>query len=368
MAKILIIDDDQDILRLLEFTLKRVGHQVTAATDGVHGLEMVEADKPDLVVADVMMPRMTGYEFCKRVRARPGAGDIPIIVFSARFQPIDKQTALQAGATDYLPKSTSPDILIKRIKELLPASETGDSGNLVIGFFSLKGGAGVTTLAANTAMALAMVKKAAVALVDMAQVGGHTALLLGLRPSSHLAGALASAKLLSTDSLKPHIIEHKTGVHLLASALSFEHQFSDHSSQLGNLMTVLKNNYSFSVLDMSRLPLAEHTAAIWQNLDKVALVLSPDMPSLQSTAMGLQGLAWLGVPPQKIALVVNQTMVQPPLTLETIIKAVKRPVAAAIPFEPEIIKAANNSKPLLLSSQKSPGAAAIARLASILVG
>ena len=119
MANILVIDDDRDILRLLEFALNRAGHDVIIASDGQQGLAELEAQKPDLIVADIMMPKMTGYDFCKQVRASSGAVDIPIIIFSARFQPVDKQTALQAGATDYLPKSISPDALVKRIEELL---------------------------------------------------------------------------------------------------------------------------------------------------------------------------------------------------------------------------------------------------------
>ncbi|HXW00707.1 MAG TPA: response regulator, partial [Anaerolineae bacterium] len=123
MANILLVDDDKNILRLLEFTLKRAGHSVMMCDDGVQGLAQVKAQPPDLIVADVMMPKMTGYEFCKQVRTKLELKDIPIIMFSARFQPVDKQTALDAGATDYLSKSTSPDTLLHRISELLPAQQ-----------------------------------------------------------------------------------------------------------------------------------------------------------------------------------------------------------------------------------------------------
>ena len=98
MANILVIDDDKNILRLLEFTLKRAGHTIVTCVDGMQGLAQAEAQKPDLIVADVMMPNMTGYEFCKQARGKPTLKETPIIVFSARFQPIDKQTALKAGA------------------------------------------------------------------------------------------------------------------------------------------------------------------------------------------------------------------------------------------------------------------------------
>ena len=181
MAKILVIDDDKDILRLLEFTLKRTGHDIITANNGEAGLTQTRENSPDLVVCDVMMPIVTGYEFCRQVRADPKFKDIPIIIFSARFQPIDKQTALDAGATDYLPKSTAPDALAKRIAELLP-TPTKAVARGMIGLFSLRGGAGVTSLAVNLSAILSVSHKTNVALVDLALQGGHAAVMLASTP------------------------------------------------------------------------------------------------------------------------------------------------------------------------------------------
>src|SRR5262245_40654662 len=178
MAHILVIDDDQDILRLLEFTLKRAGHAVTIARDGVEGLAQVEVLKPAAVICDVMMPKMNGYEFCRGVRAKPEFQAIPIIVFSSRFQPIDKQTALDAGATDYLPKSVSPDVLNERIDELLSAAGGPPTARGLLGIFSLRGGVGVTTLAVNLAVGVALAHKTTVNLVGLTAFGGNSSLIL----------------------------------------------------------------------------------------------------------------------------------------------------------------------------------------------
>lgn len=366
MAKILIIDDDKDILRLLEFTLKRTGHQIITCTDGVKGLAEVEMKQPDLIVADVMMPKMTGYEFCKRVRSRPESKETPIIIFSARFQPVDKQTALDAGATDYLPKTTSPDVLIQAITQYLP--QTGSPvSHATIGFFSLRGGSGVTSLAVNTALALALSKKTKAALVDLAPLGGHAALMLGLRPASSVVNALAAAgENGSLDLLKPHLIEHNSGVQLLASTMSYKQQLTTYDTRLKDLVKTLKTNFSFNIFDLPHV-LEPNLAPILQLFDKISLILSPDMPSLQSTAMALQGLAQLGIAENKIVLVVNQISPHSPLSLETIQKAIKRPIAAKIPFEPEMMKAVSNGKPIVLSSPKSAGTAAIVQLAAQLI-
>lgn len=368
MANILVIDDDKNILRLLEFSLKRAGHTVIMREDGLQGLAQVQAQPPDLIVADVMMPKMTGYEFCKQVRTKLGLTETPIIMFSARFQPIDKQTALDAGATDYMSKSTSPDMLISRINELLPTQQPALTTQAAIGLFSLRGGTGVTSLAVNLALALTLTKKTPTALVDLTPLGGHAALMLGLRPTSSVADTLFAAKdKVDLETVKSHLIQHSTGVQLLASALNYDHLLHLNDQRLEQLVTVLRSSFTQTILDVPHL-LEPRFEPTWQLLDKIALVLSPDMPSLQSVAMALQGLLRLGVADTKIVLVVNNILPQGGLPLEIIQKTVRRPILTSIPYEPEMIKAVNSGKPLLLSSPQSPAAIAIIKLANLLLG
>lgn len=369
MANILLVDDDKNILRLLEFTLKRAGHNVTMCDDGPQGLAQIKVNPPDLIVADVMMPKMTGYEFCKQVRTKLGLKETPIIMFSARFQPVDKQTALDAGATDYLSKSTSPDVLIHRITELLPAAQPpAPTTHATIGLFSLRGGTGVTSLAVNLAIAVALTKKTQPALVDLTPLGGHAALMLGVRPTSSVADALfASKDEVTLDSIKPHFIQHNTGVHILASALNYDHVLHLNDNRLEQLVAALKSGFPYTILDIPHI-LEPRLAPTLHLFDKIAILLSPDMPSLQSAAMALQGLTRLGLTDNKIMLVVNNTLAQGALPVEIIQKTVKRPILANIPFEAEMLKAVNSGKPLLLSSPQSPAAAAIAKLANSLLG
>lgn len=367
MAKILIVDDDPDILRLLEFSLQRVGHTVLISSNGNEGLAQLDREQPDLIVADVMMPEMTGYDFCRQVRAKPSTKETPIIIFSARFQPVDRQTALQAGATDYLAKTDTPDALVARIQELLPATETAVTTKS-IGFFSLRGGSGVTSLAINTALALATTQARQVAVVDLAKMGGHTALMLGLRPSSSLARVLATVREeITLETIKPHLIQHQTGIQLLASAHTYDQQLA-FTDNLSRLLKALKSGFAFTVFDIAGSSLDFALADTLSHLDKIGLVLTPDMPALQSTAIALQGLSRLAVPQSKVFLIVNQVVAQGNLPLDTLQKALKRPIELTVPFEPEMIKAVNRGRPLLLNSPKSAGAAAIAKLANSLAG
>jgi CheY-like chemotaxis protein/MinD-like ATPase involved in chromosome partitioning or flagellar assembly len=365
MANILIIDDDKSILRLLEFTLQRAGHAVLTYGDGVQGLAEAEAKNPDLIVVDVMMPKMTGYEFCRQARTKPNLKDIPIIMFSARFQPVDRQTALASGATDYLSKTTSPNDLLARISELLPA-QTATTENSAIGLFSLRGGAGTTSLAVNLAAAFALTQKKPTALIDMAKLGGHTALMLGLRPTSSVSQALSTLREITPEAIKPHLVQHSSGVQLLGSALGYDHELHLTDKRLEPLVATIKSMYPYTILDVPH-TLEAGFAPTMQLFSKILLVISPDMPALQSTAIALQGLARLGIPEKKIELIVNNTLPANALPLETIQKVVKRPIMATIPFEPEMTKAINSNKPLLLLNPNSPGAVAITKLANQLL-
>jgi len=221
MAHILIVDDDKDVLRLMEFSLKKAGYEVTIASDGPQGLEMASRAAPRLIIADIMMPEMTGYEFTRRVREMPGMENLPIIIYSARFQPVDKQAALDAGATEYMPKTLTPSEIVRRIKEILgeesPALQVQQG--TVFAFFSLRGGVGLSSLAVNVAVALAFSQKTPVNLSDLNSFAGHAGLMLDLRPTSHLQNLLNSQTPISSSTLKQHLTGHSSGVQLLASPL-----------------------------------------------------------------------------------------------------------------------------------------------------
>ena len=106
--KILIIDDDVDTLKLVGLMLQKQSYQIVAANNGLQGLEQAENENPDLILLDVMMPGMDGYEVAKRLRANPLTANTPILMFTAKTQLDDKVTGFEAGADDYLTKPTHP--------------------------------------------------------------------------------------------------------------------------------------------------------------------------------------------------------------------------------------------------------------------
>lgn len=116
---ILVADDDQDILELVAFRLERAGYEVLTAGDGEQALASAREHRPALAVLDVMMPKLTGYDVVKAMRAEEGTSRIPVILLTARVQEADVSRGFEAGADDYIRKPFSPQELRARVEAIL---------------------------------------------------------------------------------------------------------------------------------------------------------------------------------------------------------------------------------------------------------
>ncbi len=121
MAHILVAEDERDIRELINFTLVYAGHTVTQAANGQEAYDKAVAmdEKPDLIMMDVRMPKMTGYEACRKMKDVPELKDIPVVFLSAKGQDEEVQTGIEAGAVAYILKPFAPEELTRRIAEIL---------------------------------------------------------------------------------------------------------------------------------------------------------------------------------------------------------------------------------------------------------
>jgi DNA-binding response OmpR family regulator len=126
-ARIVVADDEPDIRRLVSFTLRRRGYEVLEAENGEEALALVRAEQPDLVVLDVMMPRMTGHEVARALRSSPETAEIPILMVSAKGQEVEVRDGLASGASGYLIKPFAPRDLADRVGALLAERRLGDA-------------------------------------------------------------------------------------------------------------------------------------------------------------------------------------------------------------------------------------------------
>lgn len=141
--RILVVDDEDAIIQLLSYNLKRAGYEVIAAQNGEEGLKLARSESPDLIILDLMLPGMDGFDVCKELRK---STDTPILILTARGEEIDRVVGFEIGADDYVAKPFSPRELVGRVKAILrrsrrepePAADYGADnqifGNLTVNF------------------------------------------------------------------------------------------------------------------------------------------------------------------------------------------------------------------------------------------
>jgi two-component system alkaline phosphatase synthesis response regulator PhoP len=118
-GKILVVDDEIYIVHILDFSLGMEGYEVITALDGEQAVERAIAEKPDLIVLDIMMPKLDGYETCRILKKEAVTRDIPVILLSAKGRNIDQKIGFEVGADDYITKPFSPRKLVERINTIL---------------------------------------------------------------------------------------------------------------------------------------------------------------------------------------------------------------------------------------------------------
>jgi DNA-binding response OmpR family regulator len=227
--KILIIDDDVDTLRLVGLMLERQGYTIRTASDGAQALVSAKAEHPDLIVLDIMMPDMDGFEVTRRLRAEPSTAGIPIAMFTAKGQLEDKVAGYDAGVDEYLTKPIHPAELNARIKALMTRSakpkaavkQAGEPAKTssIIGVMSARGGLGASTTALNLAVSLFQKYRVNTIAVELHPGQGDWQIELDTRPSDGICTLLRMDPVQITQTaVKAELVEIMAGIRLLVSS------------------------------------------------------------------------------------------------------------------------------------------------------
>jgi CheY-like chemotaxis protein len=359
-TKILIVDDDVDAVRLVGLMLERRGYAIVAAQSGAQALAKAQTETPDLVILDVMMPDMDGYEVCRRLRANPATADTPIMMFTAKTQKNDKVAGFQAGADDYLTKPIHPEELVSRLEAvLLRASRREDAaaaqaGAKVFGFLGSKGGVGTTTLAVNVAVSLVTgaAEGKRTILADMRSGLCATAFPLGLRHPGSIASLLQKpADQLDQFTIEAKIEEHKSGLRVLsgqpeppgaAAPLSPAHAEAI-TRELGMMCDYLLLDLGIGLGEVNRrlLPRCHH----------VVVCIEPVRTSLALAEMLLSEMhTVLNLPQYKVSLVlVTKAPSAASFTKETIEGLLKHDLSGVITPAPELaFQSSDQATPMVL--------------------
>ncbi|MHB0876246.1 MAG: response regulator [Anaerolineae bacterium] len=373
--RILVVDDTAAVAKLITAHLESAGYKADSAKSGVEALELVAQGTPDLVMIDVMMPGMDGFQLTQKLRANPRTAHTPIIIVTARDSVEDKVRGFEVGADDYMVKPFEPPELLARVRALLlrarPSAPTAAAPapmGSVVAVFGLRGGAGRSTIAANLSVAIAAHVQAEVALCDLAIESSHISLMLDARPV-HTVDELVTryGSTLESDVLMAYLTQSRYGVRILAAPLTPASAPLVTADGVRAVVESLRRRFPFVVLDLAH-TFSDLNLGMLELADAIIVVTTPEMAGVKTTAAAFEILESLGYPPERVHLALNTIFGARPLAAVDIAGTLNRKVDLNIPYERSLfVDAINKGVPAVREAPRSAAARAIQAFAASLV-
>lgn len=357
MPKVLLIDDDPQLRNILSRILNRNDFEAIIAEDGATGLRLAREEQPDLIILDIMMPGMDGFEVAQRLHHDPVCARVPIMVLTAYATPYGRKTAIEIGIDDFVTKPFGIDDIVARVKAMtsapalapletsIPLKTAGDAR--LIGLHSLRGGLGCTSLAISLASALKHLWRLPTLLLDADYASGQVALALNRRESLSWRDLMQAGK---EDTLQPlldsRLIAHEDGLHVLAAPRD-PHQAEWISPKVVNhSLGLLKQPYEYIVADLAH-DLRENTMAMVRQADKVLHLLSADAVSVRLAKRALAAYRARDVRPEDVLLVLVDTRPGRPARVRDLEIALGQPVSVYIPYAATMTEAIDRGLPFV---------------------
>lgn len=356
--KILIVDDDVDTVKFMQLMLTKLGYQVVTAANGMQALEVAHRELPDLIILDVMMPSMDGYEVARSLRRHPETAITPILMFTAKAQVEDKVKGYDTGVNLYLTKPIHPIDLHANIKSLLSQRQTqvvaaADKGH-VVGVLAAKGGMGVSSIALNLALTYHQKNNAKVLAAELRPSQGTWAAELNLGDSGGLATLLQkNVTDITQAAVNDQLVPTFQGIRLLlASCESKDAGLITASAQVEAIIQQLAGLASLVVLDIGT---HYHPAfnAIIDLCNELLLVTEPQPVAVKRTQVLAKELSAKGFGRSKALniITVNRARSELMLKVSQVESMVGQPVALGFPPANELAYRAADQSVAMVSLQ-----------------
>jgi pilus assembly protein CpaE len=373
MPRILVIDDETIYHKMVASALEQEKYQLDFAHNGTEGLQKAKLTHPDLIITDVIMPDMNGYEVTRLLRRDPQFARLPILVLSAQTALQNKLSSFEAGADDYLSKPFEPAELVVRLAALLrrselsqlpvPIDETHSPARL-IAIHSLKGGTGCSSLAVNLGVGLASLWRRPSILLDLNMMAGQVALMLNAtlrRTWSDIAQI--NPMEIEWEVLESIIAKHESGLAFIAAPTFPGEADLVRADVMDACLHLLRKRYDYMLADLPH----DFSDMVIHTLDRADLILmlaAPDVASLRATAAALDTYKKLNYPAEKIKLILNATFPRNGLQKDKIEAALGLPVMLVIPYAADLfVQAINYGQPFVSTKPQEPVAALLENLA-----
>jgi CheY-like chemotaxis protein/MinD-like ATPase involved in chromosome partitioning or flagellar assembly len=372
--KILLVDDDPELLRMIGYKLHREGYTVIVTQTGTEALAKISQEVPDLILLDVMMPDMDGYEVCRKVREMPGTERTLIIMLSALGQITDKVTGLEAGADDYLVKSIDLAELTARIKAMLArarrlqkpvAAEPGK----VLGLIGAKGGMGTTTVTLSLAAGLAKEGNTVLAAELRGYYGSFASQLL-LQSTHNISPLLEMLPdQISHKELASCLVELTFGPRALLSPGPNGQIFPFGAEHAEAILSLLPSMAQYVLLDLPSCPGSAIEVAA-RSCNHILVVVEAEGSAIYAGQAMLNLLSAWGIGMRQVgAVVVNRIPFAIPLKPEQIRESLGCDIIGFVPPMAEAcVSAQSRGLPLVLAQPDSFGAQNLMDMSSRVTG
>ena len=354
--KILVVDDDFETVNFLKIILTRQGYEVIAAENGVKALELAHSQTPDLIVLDVMMPALDGFEVARTLRGHPKTATIPILMFTAKTQLEDKVAGYEAGVDIYLTKPVHPVELQANIRGLLTQRKVQtaslSSKGYMIGVIAAKGGLGVSTLALNLAIAYHRRHKIDVIAAEMLPGQGTWAEELELSAEFGISNLLKlNAAEITSVVVRDQLVPTSYGIRLLLASNETEAiDFGSTLPQYEAILQQLPHLAPFVLLDVGTNYMPAFDLAL-ELCPEMIMVVEPQPLTVRRTHQLMKVLRNKGFGTSKnlSLVVINRTRADMVMSMSQIEEELGHNVALGFPPASEqAYHAATRSIPLLL--------------------
>ncbi len=372
--KILIVDDDIETLRLVGLMLQRQGYKIVAANNGQQALTMTKMELPDLILLDIMMPDMDGYEVTKQIRSDESTKGIPIIMFTAKSMVDDKVAGFDAGVDDYLTKPTHPAELTAHVKALLArnvkrANETTPATKgLVCAVMAAKGGIGTTTLAVNVGVALRQRTKAEVIVAELRPSQGTLGIDLGYTNVTELSRLLKHpAEEITQSMVENELILHSSGIRLLlASYQPKDIEFVNATDKIQTIVKQLSSLAQYVILDLGAIMLPG-VESVYNLCSEAVLVVEPMPNTISRTKVLLDDLTDKGFSKSRVLtlVLINRIRSDIQMSWTQVQEALGIPITSIITPAPELAyQACMRNTPMILAQPDGIVAQQFVKIAS----
>ncbi|OGN86829.1 MAG: hypothetical protein A2158_08005 [Chloroflexi bacterium RBG_13_46_14] len=304
MPKVLVVDDDPAGQRLIKYMLTPQGYEVITASNGILGLQMATQQSPDLVILDIMLPGIDGFEVCRRLREGSNTAKISIVMLSGKAQETDRDTGLKMGADAYLIKPVDRQELTDTVNKLIneKTEVVKQRQGKIITLIGARGGVGTSTITTNVSVALTD-KGYSTLLVDLSPSFSILADMMGLTIKQSIAGLFkGTGGVISPSIIKELTVDHPSGVKLLWADVFPEEYGSMTRENVDKLLQETGNLSDFVIVDVPASP-SDHAIAALTAADTVVLVAGAARESLERIDTSVTRLSRFGVDSEKIKLI-----------------------------------------------------------------